>query len=221
MTSASDDRVPVPASRPRRLVIAAVAAVAWFGVVLQFGLTLHTAQGNGKTLAGGVAVYLGFFTVLTNIFVALVLTLPRVAPSSRAGRFFGRAQVAGCAAASITVVGVGYHLLLRHVWNPQGWQWGADVTLHYAVPLSFVLCWLFVLPKPRLPWRSPWGWCLYPIVYVGYVLVRGVLLQSYPYPFIDVAVLGYGRAMLNAAGLLVVFLVTGWVYVGWSRAFPR
>ena len=36
------------------------------------------------------------------------------------------------------------------------------------------------------------GWLAYPGVYLVYVLARGAVSGEYPYPFMDVKVLGYG-----------------------------
>ena len=191
--------------------------VAWSGVLLQLWLSLRLAQANGKSAAAGLLVYLGYFTVLTNIFVALTLTFQSFARSSRPGRFFAQPQTMACAATSIALVGLGYHFLLRHIWNPEGLQWLADVLLHYVVPVLFCLYWLLALPKQRLAWWSPLAWCAYPITYFVYALARGALLGSYPYPFIDVAAIGYNQALLNALGLLVVFVLVGWLFMALAK----
>lgn len=188
---------------------AALAVVAWSGVVLQLGLSIALAQSNGRTAVDGVVAFLGYFTVLSNLFVALVATLPLLAGDRSAGRAAGSALVAGCATTAILTVGIGYHLLLRHVWAPQGLQWVADVILHYAVPLATLACWTVWPPATRFDLRLPLLWCLYPIGYGVYAVVRGAVLGSYPYPFIDVAVLGYRQVLLNMLGLLVCFLVLG------------
>lgn len=189
---------------------AGLAVVAWSGVVLQLGLSIALAQSNGRTAFDGVVAFLGYFTVLSNLFVALVATLPLLAGDRSAGREAGSALVAGCATTAILTVGIGYHLLLRHVWAPQGLQWGADVILHYAVPLATLACWSAWSPATRFDPRLPLLWCLYPIGYGVYAVVRGAVLGSYPYPFIDIAVLGYRQVLLNMLGLLMCFLVLGY-----------
>ena len=35
------------------------------------------------------------------------------------------------AVTAIVLVGLGYHVLLRNIWDPQGAQWLADVLLHH------------------------------------------------------------------------------------------
>lgn len=194
-----------------------VALVAWFGVLLQLALSLQLAVANGKTALDGLVVYLGYFTVLTNLMVAVSLSWPLLSPHSAPGRWFQRPGVPSAIAVSIAIVGLAYHLLLRHVWNPQGLQWLADVTLHYAVPLLCLVHWWFSVPPARMAWHAPLVWAAWPLAYLVYALLRGAWLQSYPYPFIDVTALGYAQTALNSAGLMVVFLVLGGVLVAISR----
>ncbi len=189
--------------------LATVAVVSWAGVLLQFWLSVNLALANGKTVGDGIVVFLGYFTVLTNLFVALTATMPLVAGFSRLGRWFGRPMVLGSATVSILMVGVAYHLFLRNVWQPQGLQWVADIVLHYVVPLLASAYWLVFLPRSNLGALAPLAWCLYPMGYLVYVFARGELLGSYPYYFIDVTSLGYGKAMLNSFGLLIAFIALG------------
>ena len=199
----------------------ALACVAWVGVLLQLWLSLRLAAANGKSMLAGLVAYLGYFTVLTNLLVALVLTAHGLGASGRAGRLLRHPQVLACAAVSITLVGLGYHLLLRHVWDPQGLQWVADVLLHYIVPMLFVLYWIFELPKRPLPWWSPLAWAIYPLAYVAYAFLRGEALGTYPYPFIDVGVLGYARSLRNAFSLWLGYVFAGALYLALARAAGR
>jgi hypothetical protein len=193
------------------------AATVWFGVVLQLYLSLHRAIAGGGSLAQGLASYFGYFTILTNIFVALALTAPLAAPASTAGGFFGRPGVQTAAAAAITLVSVAYALLLRHVWDPQGWQLVADRVLHYASPLLFLAHWWIAVPKRSLRWSDALAWASYPLAYFAYLLLRGLLLGEYSYYFVDVHALGYARTLLNALGLLVGFLVIAFALVAAAR----
>lgn len=209
---------PIPLAR---LSGALLAVIAWFALLLQLNLSVGMAAANGKPAVMGVVIFLGYFTVLTNLFVALVLTLPLVVPSSAGGRFAARPGVVGCAVTSLVVVGIGYHLLLRHVWSPEGMQWLADMLLHYVMPILFFLHWLLVLPGRRLPALSPLVWCVYPVAYIVYALLRGEVMHAYPYPFIDVTAIGYGAALFNSLGLLVCFGVLGAIFVAVSNARAR
>ena len=199
---------------PKKLMGGLVAATAWAGLAIQLWLSLRIASVNGKSFGSGLISYLGYFTILTNLFVALATTLPLAASVSGLGKWSARGAVYGCAVTAITGVGISYHILLRNIWNPQGWQWVADMTLHYAVPLLTLALWIVFPPKERVSWKWPLLWCVYPAAYFVYALVRGALIHSYPYYFIDVPALGYSRVFIHAAGLFVVFAMIGAIVTG-------
>jgi hypothetical protein len=204
-----------------RSLVMMLAALAWFGVLLQLFVTLHSNLLSGKSLVGGIVSYFGYFTILTNILVCLSLTLPLTGPTTAAGRFFARSDVAAGVATSIVFVGLAYHFLLRNTWNPQGLQLLADILLHYVVPALFLLHWWFNFPKGALRWTYPLIWGLYPTVYLGYVLIRGRIIESYPYGFINPNTIGYQRTMINAVGLLLTFIVLGLLLVALGRVQRR
>ncbi|MGO1001843.1 Pr6Pr family membrane protein [Lysobacter sp. CA196] len=203
-----------------RRATAAVATLAWFGVLLQLWLSMRLAQHNGKSALDGLIAFLGYFTVLTNGFVALVFSQSFVFGHTRPGRWLGSEQLRGCATTAIVMVGFAYHFLLRNVWTPEGWQWVADLSLHYATPLMALGHWI-AFPPARAPApRSVLVWCAYPMAYLLYALVRGELLGAYPYHFIDVAALGYAQVLVNTLWLLLGFLVVGSAVIGlagWRR----
>ncbi|HWU78040.1 MAG TPA: Pr6Pr family membrane protein [Rhodanobacter sp.] len=197
---------------------AAIAAViGWLALGLQLTLSIQLAVANGKSPASGAWIYLGYFTVLTNLLAALALTAAARTQHGRFGRFFARPEVHTVAAMSIIVVAAVYHLLLRQLWQPQGWQIVGDDALHTVMPLLFVLHWWLAVPKGRLHWRQVVAWQIYPAGYFVYALARGAVDGWYPYPFVDVGVLGYPRVLLNASGVLLVFVTTGVLLVALAR----
>lgn len=202
------------AQLPRgRIAPTLIAALAWFGVLLQLWLSLR----GGKSVAAGLVAFFGFFTVLTNILVALVVSLPLAFGGTTLGRWFGTDTMRGCATTAIVFVGIAYHFLLRNLWAPEGGQWVADMTLHYAVPVALLVYWIWSPPRQKISALAPLTWCVYPVMYFVYALLRGELIGSYPYHFIDAANLGYGRTLLNAVGLLVLFAGLGSLVQGIAR----
>jgi hypothetical protein len=210
------------ASPGRVLLAVFVAVLAWLGILLQCALSLQLSLQSGKTLGSGLAIFFSYFTVLTNLLVSLSLTCSLAAPASRPGRWFSRPSVIGGVATSIVFVCLSYHFMLRHVWNPQGAQLLADKLLHYAVPLAYVVYWWVESPRGTAPrWTDPVWWSIYPAAYFGYALIRGRLVSSYPYPFIDAAHLGYHRTFLNGCGLLLLFIALGLLLVAIDRRRRR
>jgi len=201
-----------------RILAAVIATVAWGALGLQLVLALQITIGNGHSALVGLAVYFGFFTILTNLAVAVVCS----AGALRGVRSRAYApSIVGATTAAIVLVGLGYHFLLHALWAPEGAQWLADTALHYAVPIGAVAHWIAYPHSKRLPASAPLGWCVYPIAYFAYVLVRGALLHAYPYPFVDVDKLGYGRVVLNGVGLLVAFVAVGYLVRAIANALAR
>ncbi|WP_338724561.1 Pr6Pr family membrane protein [Pseudomonas tolaasii] len=198
--------------------IVAVAALAgWVGLAIQQYLILYSRFTSGASLLGGLISFFSFFTVLTNTLVVVVLSYALVERDSAAKRFFLGPAISSGIAASIVVVSLAYNLLLRHLWTPQGFQFIADELLHDVMPLLFVVYWWRCVPKGTLRLKHLAGWVIYPVVYFGYVLLRGHLLGQYQYPFIDVDTLGYPQVFVNAAGILAGFIVIAFAVLGLDR----
>jgi hypothetical protein len=189
----------------------------WAALVLQLALLIATRLGRGESVAGGLVNYFGFFTILTNLLVASALSLPWAAGGSRAARWMARPRVLAGIATSIALVGIVYGVLLRGLWQPQGLHWLADVLLHDAMPVIFLVYWWLFVPPSRLRGRDVANWAIYPALYFVYCLLRGAWGGPYPYPFIDVGQLGYAHVGLNALAMLLVFTVLGWLMIGLDR----
>jgi hypothetical protein len=212
-----------------RIAAAVGALLGWFALVLQLYLMLAQSPARAAAMAGTVITYFSFFTILTNILVALVFTATVLSsgtggPPAGWGQFFCRPSVQAAIAGYIAIVGIVYRLLLRQLWNPQGAQWVADVILHDVIPVGYVLYWLLFAPKIGLRWKDAVAGLIYPGVYLLYVLARGAVSGLYPYPFVDVNVLGYAGVLARAAVLLLVFLGMGLLVVAvgrWTRGRSR
>jgi hypothetical protein len=195
-----------------RLAAGALAALAWTALALQLFLTLRPSLANGSGALRGLWTFLAYFTVLTNLLVASIASV-----AARRGDGGIDLRWRGCAVAAIALVGIGYHVLLRHAWNPQGAQWLADVLLHYAVPLAALAWWIAFPPRNRIAIGGPLSWLAWPAIYAAYALARGAATGFYPYPFINVPAIGLPRVLLNVAGLGVAFLLAGYTL----RAFAH
>ncbi|HEX3895183.1 MAG TPA: Pr6Pr family membrane protein [Rudaea sp.] len=189
----------------KRRFATVVAAVAWLALILQLVVSINLGIARGFGWTYGVWMYVAFFTVLTNLLVALTLTIPLLAPSSRLGRFLANPASITGATANIILVCITYNVLLRHIWSPRGWQLIADLLLHDAVPILTVLFWWIAVPRASARWKDAAVWAIYPIVYFLYAMARGLASGFYPYPFIDVTRIGFGMVMLNAIGVLLAF----------------
>ena len=192
-----------------------IAAAAWYALALQLSILLRTSTNWAGTLFN----FFGYFTILTNTLVALVLTAPTV-PLTGTARF-ATPNVRTAAAVYIAIVGIVYVVVLRELWNPQGAQALADLILHKLVPILYLGYWLVFEPHGRVRWRAALMWLIYPAIYLTYSLVRGAMTGWYPYPFLDVGTIGYARVLVQSGVLLAVFLVMSTLVIGLDKAIAR
>lgn len=202
-----------------RIAAAALACVGWCALALQYYLLSGIAQETGLSWGESLLRFLSYFTIQCNVLVALVLSAfaLREKHSEWTVHPFERSAIASY----IAVVAVVYVASLRDLWEPQGAQWLADVLLHYFMPLTYLAFWLVSMHKAGLRWYDPLLWLIYPLFYLGFVLVHGRWSGFYPYPFIDVSRIGYGEMTENAIGVLLVFLVSGYAILAVSRLLAR
>ena len=178
------------------------AALGWFAVIIQYYLMIES-----RTISVPEATirFFSFFTILTNILAALYFSII----------FFSRSKSVSLITAPgtltfitiyITIVGLVYQVALRHLWHPQGMQRLVDELLHSVIPILVILFWYLYEPKKSLKYNLSIKWLSYPLIYFIYILLRGNQSGFYPYPFVDVSVLGFATVIQNALFLLLFFL---------------
>jgi len=204
--------------RGQRIYLAIMAVAGWVALVGQLWLMM-----DGRVIPFNEVMirYLGYFTILTNILAAICATVLALAPGSRWGDFFGKVSVQTAIVVYIVVVGCTYNLVLRQIWDPQGFQRVVDEWLHVGMPVMFFLFWLLWTPKSALQWGDIPGWLVYPALYAAFILVRGAYTGYYPYPFMDAGKLGYDRVLLNSGVLVIFFLVLSLMSVGAAKLTLR
>lgn len=202
-------------ARPWRIIF---AVVGWSAIALQYVLAMGAAT---QSPLGSTVVFFSYFTILTNVLVALAMAAPAVAPNSRLGRWTTTEGIRAAIAMYATVVGVIYHVFLHATWSPQGLAWVANIALHYVMPVAMVLDWLLLVPKGQLRWIDAPKWLAFPLIYGLWTMIHGALIGWYPYWFIDIGALGWGTALRNFAALLMLFLILGLVVVALDRAIGR
>lgn len=195
-----------------------IALLEWLALSLQCYLTLTLSVANGKSQLEGVLNFFSYFTILSNLAVAVVVTF--LCFRGR-GAFFARPLVQSGVAVYILIVGVVYSLLLREIWDPRGPQKLADVLLHDALPVLYLLFWFVFAEKKGLRWTDALRWLVFPILYCSYALLRGATTGWYPYPFIDASKLGYPIVVRNSVVLLFVFLAVGGLVIAIARGLSR
>lgn len=197
--------------KPEILWISLIGCLfAWTGIGIQLFDMLQTRQ---LSVLNSLIKFFSYFTILTNLLVAVYFSTLLFAPSSDLSHFFRKHSSATAVAVYILVVGIIYNISLRQIWTFTGWARVGNELLHTVTPLYFLIYWLFKTEKEKLSFRVIIYWMLYPFSYLIYTLIRGTIVHSYPYPFVDVNKLGYLNVVVNCLGVAALFFILFSVFI--------
>jgi len=187
-----------------RTVRLITAALALAGIVL-------IAAGPAKLLD-----LVPYFTIQSSLLYG-----GYVAWTARCGGTTTDPVLKGAATLYVVITGLVYHLVLT---NPHSGfavpavhrvlvdEIGTQL-LHTVVPLLAVLDWLVFDARGRFRWRDAGYWLAYPLAYLAFALIRGAIVDEYPYPFLDVTQLGYRGVTITALVFAVAFWLLGLLFV--------
>ena len=178
---------------------------------LQMSLTIPARMVTGASLTSSIIFYFSFFTILSNIGVALAYLAALTNWASLL--WFCHHQTKTMLAVLIFIVMLVYRFLLAGIWAPVGLFKLADIGLHYAAPITYLVWWATMPHRETIKLSAIKSMMVPPLIYIIYVLVRGQLTGLYPYPFIDVGALGFQRVIVNALGLFAVTAVLMAVFI--------
>ena len=159
--------------------------------------------------------FFSYFTVEANLFVVVVLLATALAGPARGP---GLELLRGAATLYMVTTFVVFSLLLADL-DPSlltAVPWDNTV-LHYLVPVLVTVDWVLDPPRARIPFRRAALWLVVPLVYVVYSLVRGAVVDWYPYPFLDPAN-GTLRLVVVCVGIAAVVTAFTWLI---TRVRPR
>jgi len=122
----------------------------------------------------------------------------------RSSTVFNTFRLTGVVA--IAVTGVVFHAVLARLLDLESWALVANNLLHTVVPVMGVLGWVIFGPRGLTSRRVMWLSVLFPLAWLAFTLIRGPIVHFYPYPFVNVIRLGYGRVLVNCVWVAVLYL---------------
>lgn len=198
------------------------ALVVVVALAIQIPITAGRTGGFFDTPAARVGNLFTFFTILSNILVAVVCVVLALRAAGRTAPRTTAFAVAWLdALLAITVTGIVYNTVLAGLYDYRGAEYVADKLFHTVSPLLFVIGWLLFGPRGLIRPRVIGLALVYPLAWLAFTLVRGALIGWYPYPFVDVTALGYSRVAVNCVVITLLFLVLAGVAFGVDRLALR
>lgn len=186
------------------------SALVTFGILLQLQVAATNDSGYFEAVPARIINVLSYFTVQSNILVALTTGLLAV-QLNRTQTWFRVLRLS--ALIGITITGIVFHLALKGLTELTGPAVTADWILHTASPILCVIGWVIFGPRGWVTSRIVKLSVLFPVLWLAYTLVRGALVEDrtgrdfYPYPFLDVVEHGYARVAVSVLLVAILFFV--------------
>ncbi|WP_051944359.1 Pr6Pr family membrane protein [Streptacidiphilus rugosus] len=208
----SQQRYAGPAS-PR--IVAALRLA--FGVLTAVALGVQ-ADHTVSVVNGTMGNFFSYFTIESNIAMTVVLLAGGVLGLT------GRAGVPDLLRGAVTlymvITGVVYAVALSGYPLLGTVPWVNDV-VHRLMPVVVLVDWLAVPPRRRLRYSEALSWLVFPLLYLPYTLIRGPIVDWYPYPFLDPREKGYGHVVVSSLVITLAFFAVGALLVWAGNLFGR
>jgi hypothetical protein len=205
-------------STPAKNYAGISGVLVWLSLLLQLYVAI---QNRIAGIPETIVRFFSYYTVLTNILIAVCFTMVYLKGIGEKSNFFARPNTLTATAVYICIVALTYNLILRFQWAPTGLTRVPDELLHLIIPIIYLIFWIKFVPKQNLQWKSILPWAIYPLVYLGYTLLRGPSAKWYPYPFMDVDKLGYHTVLFNSAMVCVVFVIFSVLFLGIAKMMGK
>lgn len=195
----TDDNEP----RPRLLVgYRLLFALLTFAAVVT---EIATLSERGRFVASN---FFSYFTIEANLFATVVFLLSAL--TIRPGRAL--AMLRGASALYMAITGIAFSVLLSGIEDAEftAVPWD-NVVLHYVMPIAVVIDWFVDLPRTRIAFRAALAWLAVPVVYAAYSLIRGPIVDWYPYPFLDPDEHGYTGIAITVTALVALATLLIWI----------
>ena len=214
-TIARDARTATGRTKSSGLALVAVARLVLAALILA------SVVATFVDVAGRAAInpfnFFGYFTIQSNILMGVVWAWVGVAGLARRPLPPAADHARGITTTYVAIVGIVYALLLAPLGAAGGvpLPW-ANAVLHIVVPIAACLDWIVVADRTALRWRRLPLVLIYPLVWLGVVLVRGATDGWVPYPFLHPD-LGYGAISLTVLAIAAATVAVGAAVFALSR----
>jgi hypothetical protein len=184
-----------------RLAVAAYRVALAVLVLVALGIQFNVARHSAAFIPQS---FFSFFTNLSNLFGAGVFIYTAI--TGRRGLVVDLLR--GAAVEYLAITGVVYALLLSGTSESLGVLPWVNVVVHEIMPVAVIVDWVIVPPSHRIPLKRAMIWLVFPIAFMVYSLIRGAMIDWYPYPFLDPGkVGGYTSVAIYGVCIAIAFVL--------------
>lgn len=177
-------------------------------VAAALAVQVYSTLEQGRSLLN----FFSFFTIQSNIIAGVVLLIVGVGTllNVKASRQF--AFIRGAATLYMVITGIVFALLLaglaERLQLTVPW---VNTVLHYLIPIVMLVDWLLFPPKFKFSLRHTILWLAFPLVYLAYALIRGSIVNWYPYPFLDPPQVGWVSVIVTSIAIAIGAAGLAWL----------
>jgi hypothetical protein len=161
---------------------------------------------------GNLVNFFSFFTIQSNLLAAFVLLTVGVGMLINAKAKPQFAFIRGAATLYMVITGIVFALLLSGL--EQRLQvtvpW-VNMVFHQLMPVVLLIDWLLFPPKFKFSFRHTVLWLVFPTLYLFYSLIRGSIVNWYPYPFLDPPQVGWLYVIITSIVIAVGATGLAWL----------
>ncbi|MCC6377120.1 MAG: Pr6Pr family membrane protein [Microbacteriaceae bacterium] len=197
-----------------KYLFAALRTIAGVAIVVAIvGQFMKTASGTAINPFN----FFGYFTIQSNIIGAIAFFLSAYFIFRKKSQPIWSSYLRALATVVLAIVGIVYNTLLvdTALENSFNLQWSNDI-LHFWIPIYAVIDWVFFADRKILPFPNLWYMLVYPIVWLGVILVRGATDGWVPYPFLNPET-GYLKVAVYCIIIAAVTILFGYIVYALSR----
>lgn len=206
----------MPVNPAGKMLIKIITFIGIISLIAQFVLII---QNRIVGVPETILRFFCYFTILTNILVALTSWYQWRPAEKGISAFFRRPQTVAAVTLYIMVVFIVYNIALRGIVTLTGMNSIVNELLHVIIPILFLIYWIAFADKSGIKLRDAWAWMPYPFFYLAIVLILGAVLNSrfYPYPFLDAYNHGYQKVFISALVIMGLFFLLAFLFVLFAR----
>lgn len=164
---------------------------------------------------------ISFYTIQSNILVLAWVAIAIPLMWKKENKFF-HSILHGGVNVYITITLVIFAILLSPLYKPTDpLEITNNILFHYLIPSLFIFDWFVTNFDRKYDWKYAIYWLIYPICYLVYTLIRGNDTGTYPYPFLNLNVLGVGGLAISVVTLAGIYILLGVLFVATNKKLQK
>jgi len=158
-----------------------------------------------------------YYTMQTNLMVSIWFTLAIVWHNKPESLEKIKGPLKGAFTLYITTTFVFFAILLQIFYHPTGWAAFSNIILHYITPIAFMVDWVLTENEMKYKWNYLLYWTIYPIGYLVFALLHGIITSDYLYPFLNISLLSPFNYLISICFLIGLGIGLGCFYIAINR----